>query len=135
MKIEVITDKNRKRPTIKEAQLVATVMAGQPVVVGEYRGTACQLIEWEDKVTKAKDSFLKIAHKVELTRPDGAVEVIAVEERAPKDFKDASLFVSALRKGQWIVCKLAAMVSAKGNVTATCIDAEDGISILETAKA
>jgi len=135
MKIETITDKNRKRPSIKPEQLVPLVLAGQPVVCGEYRGTACQLIEWNDKTTGKPDSFLKIAHTVELTKQDGTLQTIAVEERAPKDFKDANLFVAGLRKGQQIICKIASMLIQKGNVTATCVDAEDGILVLESVKA
>lgn len=127
----MLTDKNRKRPVFKTADIVKILAEGNPLLQGEYRGTSAEVIEFTDPKTQKREKFAKIAHTIEITSPSKGMETVTLAERAPFGWLDVANYVPALKKGQTVVARLSSIYRDKGSLTAEVNCEDESIVIIE----
>ena len=75
---------------------------GGHFLVGEYRGSAVAVIEYLDKESGKKESYLKVVHSVEVRGPAG-LETIHLQERidraiiTPEQYKNQCWLIPGMR--------------------------------------
>lgn len=99
-----------KKP-ITEKDAIAMFLAGHPVVLGEYRSSEAEVINWRDKTTGKALSAPVLRHVVEF----GSKSVI-INERVEENF-DILNYRSPYRKGSKVLVELASMESQRGVIS------------------
>jgi len=98
---------------VKKSEVLAKVMAGERLLVGEYRSSQVEQISFRDKTSGQARSFWRVAHTVEF----GNLSV-SVSERMPDDF-DGSKFVAPGKKGNAVVVHMDGWLVEKGTCRAS----------------
>jgi hypothetical protein len=93
---------------MKKAELVTKVMAGEPLVVVEYRTGAVETISYRDKTTGRAASFSKVTHNVE-----AGPKNITVSQRLGDD-QDPKAWVQSIKKGSMAVLILEGLRRERG---------------------
>ena len=89
------------------AKRVAT--EGGHFLVGEYRGSAVAVVEYLDKESGKKESYLKVVHSVEVRSPVG-LETIHLQERI-----DRAITTPEQCKSQcWLIPGMRILVEPRG---------------------
>ena len=82
---------------------------GGHFLVGEYRGSAVALVEYLDKESGKKESYVKVVHSVEVRGPSG-LETIHLQERI-----DRSIITPEQYKNQcWLIPGMRIVVEPRG---------------------
>lgn len=118
------------RPEVKPEVLLKYLMQGAPLLVGEYRGTKIDKVDYTDSQTGKPASFLKVTHSVEVEDAKGQVEHLDVSERQPKEVDSPDKVVIGLRKGQRVALRLQGLQRVKGRLEASIGDDKSSIAIL-----
>lgn len=98
-----------------KSQLMERVLAGEPLVLVEYRHSNAEIIKWRDKETKQALEAPTLRHTVETSRGS-----MAVQERVADSFNPQA-YTPPFKKGQKAVLKFTVWQSQKGAVTANGI--------------
>jgi len=115
-----------QRPKINDKQLAELVRSGVPLLVGEFRGSKCDKVEYVDKGTGKPASFMKCEANVELA--DGTA--IAVEIRLPKGVDNPANVALGVVKGQHVALRLTGLMAIKGRTSASVGQEPEAIAIL-----
>jgi len=94
-----------------KSELMAKVMAGETLRVGEYRGSLAELTTFRDKETGKSASYWKLTHNMEF----GAIAE-RVLQRVP-DGEDLKDYHAPFKKGQTVVVLLAGIQKDKAYQT------------------
>lgn len=98
---------------MKQAEIQAAVMAGQRILVGEFRMSKCETIRWRDQESQSRKEAIVIRHTLEVA--DG---VISVSEFPPDTLKVPEDYKSPFQKGDKVVCQFTNFLITKGNMEA-----------------
>ena len=111
---------------MKEIQVVDLAMVlekarsdGALLLIGEYRGSCCELVKFLDKETGKAMSFVKLTHTLEVGGPSG-LRVISVSERLDRSITDPKEVTVALKKGQKVLVMDPDVATRSGQRVATC---------------
>jgi hypothetical protein len=85
-----------------ESFISRVVADGGHFLVGEYRGSAVSVVEYLDKESGKKESYVKVTHSVEVRGPSG-LETVHVQEMidrsitSPEQYKNQCWLVPGMR--------------------------------------
>lgn len=102
---------------IKQAEATAEFLAGKFVVVGEYRASSAETVNYRDKTTGRAASMESLRHTVETESGS-----FALDERVPDGAKAsdvlASMKAAGLVKGSRVLVRLTSFLTQKGVTSA-----------------
>jgi len=93
---------------MNKAQLIDGVLAGQALVLVEYRQTKVEVVKYRNKETGKAEEMRKIRHHVE-----GGGAAFPIEERVPEGL-NLDTYKSPFAKGQMVVWHVDSMSKVKG---------------------
>jgi len=101
--------KNTVHGTTKtESQVLAEILAGGLILIGEYRLNKAEAVDYTDKETKKPEVFKSCRHTVEI-----GPTAYTVNENIPDDFEPAQ-YVSPFKKGERVALYFNLMTPVKG---------------------
>ncbi len=108
-----------------EAFLKQVGTEGGHFLVGEYRGSGVSVVEYLDKESGKKESYLKVVHSVELRGPSG-LETIHLQERVDRSISTTDQYKNQcwLLSGMRIVVTPRQVEIDKGIKKFTCASAD-----------
>jgi len=104
---------NQLKNKMKTNEVSQGVLAGQRLIVGEFRLSKCESINWRDAETNARKTAIVIRHTLEVG--DG---VVGVSEFPPETLTDPVEYKSPFKKGDRVVCHFTHFQISKGNMEA-----------------
>jgi hypothetical protein len=96
---------------------------GGNFLVGEYRGSKVAVVEYLDKETGRKESYVKVVHSIE-TGSEGGVETVHVQENIDRTIKTVDQYETWMRRGMKVVILPRSMTAEKGLKKFSCGSAD-----------
>jgi len=97
---------------MKLNEVLQRIQAGERILIGEYRSSKCETINWRDKVSGKPLSAAAVRHVVEFG-PDSVV----IAERTAENFEVAK-FKAPASKGQKVACHFTEFLTERGVMSA-----------------
>lgn len=98
---------------MKQAELIKRILAGEALLVAEYRSGTAETIRWRDGETGRALEAVAVRHSIEC-----GTKSIQVSERTPEGFKPEN-FQAPAKKGQMVVWHVTGMTTQRGVTSGT----------------
>jgi hypothetical protein len=100
---------------MKKSEIPIEILNAGPCLIGEYRGTKVERIDFVDKKDGKAKGFIKATHLVEVGL-GGAVSAVRVDEKIPENITDPAQVKVPYKRGGFYLFRLASLTNDKGNL-------------------
>ena len=105
---------------MKYSDIPEAIVAAGACLIGEYRGSQVERVEWVDRNDGKAKGFVKCTHLFEMGI-GGAVKAIRVDEPIPKTVMDPNEVKVSLKRGSRYLMSLQILKNDRGNLDARLV--------------
>lgn len=100
---------------MKKSEIPIEILNAGPCLIGEYRGSKIERVDYVDKKDGKAKGFVKVTHLVEVGL-GGAVTAVRVDEKVPETITDPAQVKVPYKRGGTYLLRLSSLSSDKGNL-------------------
>lgn len=105
---------------MKKSEIPIEILNAGPCLIGEYRGSKVERIDYVDKKDGKAKGFVKATHLFEVG-VGGTVTAIRVDEKIQESITDPAQVKVPYKRGMFYLVRLASLTNDKGNLEARSV--------------
>lgn len=105
---------------MKKAEIPIEILSAGPCLIGEYRGSKVERVEWVDKTDGKAKGFVKAVHLFEYGA-GASLQAIRIEQRVPATITDPKEVKVTFKRGAVYLLKLQQLKNDKGNLDGSLV--------------
>lgn len=114
---------------MKYSDIPEVIVESCPCLIGEYRGSIIERVEWVDKQDGKAKGFVKATHLFEIGK-GSVIQSIRIDESVPRTIEDPNLVKRRFKKGSRYLLSLQSMKNDKGNLEGRLVAGSDPVELV-----